>query len=198
MLAEDADTADDGRGNRTVEAFRRGMMRIPRLFALHLLILSCVVSAGAVFTVFHFVIMLLLLSIIILGVILAITGLPLAYVVASAGPAHSSLGYTAELISGRFGAVMRRMLVLLALFAVLIVLSSQVSAGVAYKLAELNWAGQPWKVLFDQKVVSIPLSALSQLTAYVGTALLYKDLGGELDEGLENPEDLQSSEVAEV
>ena len=193
-LAEDADPPDGGRTNRTAEALLRGAGRIPRLLALHLLVLSGLVGAGAVLTVFHLVLMLFMLSIIILLALMAIAGLPIAYVIASAGPPRPSLEYTIHLVNGRFGPVMRRMLTLLALSAVLLVLGAGISSGLADTLAGLNWSGQPWEVLFSQSVVAIPMSASAQVTLYVGAALLYRDLGGELDEGLESPE---SPELAE-
>jgi len=158
----------------------QSLPRVPRLMGLDLKVLGLLAAFFLVFAVLTvFVSPWLALLAIPAWIAVAFYALPvvsLAYVVAASGPSKGSLSYAVRLIRQRFWKSLGRLLlVILAMFAVSIAL--QILLGLALPGSISVWVTQS-----VQTLVSIVLG----IVLTIAPAILYRDLGGEVDADSEN------------
>ena len=160
----------------TSDALRQALGRVPRLMGVNLQIAAIflVVLLAAVLAGFGAPALLIpLIPAFIVGSVYMLVVMPLAYVVASAGPRRWSLPYGARLVRGRFWASLGRLLLIfLLLFAVSLAVGLVIGVAAASAGTTFNLVSQ-----LVQTVVGTGLSVV----AIVAAAILYDDLGGESD-----------------
>ena len=160
----------------TSDALRQALGRVPRLMGVNLQIAAIflVVLLAAVLAGFGAPALLIpLIPAFIVGGVYMLVVMPLAYVVASAGPRRWSLPYGARLVRGRFWASLGRLLLIfLLLFAVSLAVGLVIGVAAASAGTTFNLVSQ-----LVQTVVGAGLAVV----AIVAAAILYNDLGGESD-----------------
>ncbi len=160
----------------TSDALRQALGRVPRLMGVSLQIAAIFLAAVLATVLAGIGAPLLLLPLIpalIVGGIYALVVMPLAYVVASAGPRRWSLPYGARLVRGRFWASLGRLLLIY-----LLLFAASLAVGLVLGLAGAS-AGPAFQ-LVSQLVQSVVGAGLG-VVGIVAAAILYHDLGGESD-----------------
>ena len=150
---------------------RQAWRRIPRLIGLDLQVLVLALLLVAIIVLVAVTVPLLLILVIpvvLFALFLSNPIVSLAYVVASVGPAKSSLSYAFRLVRGHFwGTLGRILLVTVVVLGVLLVVS-----GVTSQFG-LFWA--------LQELINAVISVVASLLITIASAILYFDLGGESD-----------------
>ena len=154
------------------DAFKQGLVRVPRLMGLdaQLLIITTAAVTAIVAAATAPLLLVLVIPALVAGAFYAIPVTSVAYVMAAAGPAGWSLLHAARLVRGRFwGALVRMLLVIAVIVASSTVIgaslgAAQVMAGLDFQLAQ---------------VIQTVLSAALAILGWVAPAILYRDLGGE-------------------
>ena len=172
----------------TSDALRQALRRVPRLMGVQIQILAIFVIAGVLALVVQgvlvqlvgasgWLLLILLIPAVIVGTVYALVVMPLAYVVASAGPRTWSLPYGVRLVRGRLWATLGRLLVV---FVVLFAVSLAVglAVGLVFTVAG-DSAGPPFDLVSD--LVQAVVGAGLAVVGLVAAAILYHDLGGESD-----------------
>ena len=160
----------------TSDALRQALGRVPRLMGVSLQIAAIFLAAVLATVLAGIGAPLLLLPLIpalIVGGIYALVVMPLAYVVASAGPRTWPLPYGARLVRRRFWASLGRLLLIY-----LLLFAASLAVGLVLGLAGAS-AGPAFQ-LVSQLVQSVVGAGLG-VVGIVAAAILYHDLGGESD-----------------
>ena len=153
------------------KVLRQASRRVPRIMGLDLQLLVLGVLLVAIIVLAAVTVPLLLILVIPAFLITMFWSLPiisLAYVVASAGPAKSSLSYAFGLVRGHFWGTLGRML-----------LVNTIVGGVAFVIPSVIPSFGSFWVL--KELIIATLSAVLTLLAVIASAILYFDLGGESD-----------------
>lgn len=163
----------DRRGDteNVLEVFRQACRRVPRIFGLDLqvaglgvLALALIVLAGVISPL----LLLLAIPVFLIGFFLVVAIVPIAYAVASVGPAKASLRYASSLVRGRFWRVFGRLLIV----DVIVIVVSLVIPWAVSSLGFLWFLGD---------VIEAAVLMVLTLPAIIFPVILYLDLGGETD-----------------
>ena len=165
-----------GRAEGVSDSFRQALPRIPRLMGVNLQVFAFFVAALAATVLAAVavpVLLILLIPVLIAVCVVAFTVVPMAYAVASVGPAAPSLRYGLRLVRGRFWGVLGRLLlVYVVFFGVLVAVSVAFTIAAAEAGTLVQWASQ---------AIQAVLGAAAGVLLLVAPAILYHDLGGESD-----------------
>gem|GEM_PF-940345 len=161
------------------DVYRRAWRRLPRIFGVSLqvlgawlllaaLLVTLIVSSFSSPLALMLIILLLLLPAFAVALLLSVTVVPIGYAVAATGPAEASLPRAAGLVRGRFWRVSGRLLLVYALS----VCASFAASIVMPLFGSLTLLGELFRA-----AISVALS----LTIIIAAAILYFELGGEID-----------------
>ena len=159
------------------KVLRQASRRVLRILGLDLQLLLAVLIVAIIALAAATAPLLLFLVIpaVLITVFWSIAIVSLAYVVASVGPAESSLRYAFRLVRGRFWGTLGRLLLVSVVVMVISVVVMVISLVIS---AVTPWFGSFWAL---QELINAAMSAVLALLAVIASAILYFDLGGESD-----------------
>ncbi len=161
----------------------QSLPRVPRLMGLDLKIIGLLIAVAFVLTVpVLFISPWFALLALLTWAAAAVYALPvisLAYVVAASGPSKGSLSYAVQLIRRRFWKTLGRLLLM-----VLVLIAISIALQITLDLI-LPESVEGWLTQSVQTLVSIVLGIVATITP----AILYRDLGGEVDTDSNNDPD---------